>query len=135
MRCSRECPSRRPSVPWEESIHDTGPRNRAGALAPGLAERSRERGGLEATDGCAERLWCRVGDEACRAVFDEFERSTRVGRRDDGLAREKGLERDVAIVLIERRKHDGARACVQLDQRLFVDAAGEDDAIRNAGVG
>ena len=67
----------------------------------------------------------RRADEPVDAVDDELVRAARVGARDDRLAREKRLERDVAEVLVVRRIEHRQRAGVELDQLVVVDAAEE----------
>ena len=56
----------------------------------------------------------------------------RVGRRDDRLAGEKRLERDVAVVLVVRRKDYAECARVQLDELVVVHFAEKLDASREA---
>jgi hypothetical protein len=63
------------------------------------------------------------------AVLDEFERAAGVGGRDNRFARQKGFERHVAIVLVDRRVDDREGVCVQADELSIVDVAGKRDAV------
>ena len=70
---------------------------------------------------------------AVDAVLDELERAAGVRRGHDRLAREKRFERHVAVVLVERRKDDGAaRPRTARPASLVVHAAGKRDAIGDA---
>ena len=49
-----------------------------------------------------------LADESVDAVLDELGRTARVAAGDHRLARRERLDGDEAVVLLERRKHDGA---------------------------
>ena len=92
----------------DQPLDDACPRDRCGrARTPRRprrgALRDRRRGGRCASPS---GFGSGVGDAAVHAVDHELVRAARVGRRDDRLVREKRLERDVAVVLVERRKDD-----------------------------
>ena len=75
----------------------------------------------EPVDGGRERFRSGLGHKSVDAVFDELERPAGVGRGDDRLPREKRLERDVAVVLVERAVDHGERTSIEVDERLFVE--------------
>ena len=119
---------------WLHQLLDhAGPRHRPRPLVAGIAERSgTRRVGRERANGFAERLGLRGRDAAVLAVDDELVRSAGVGRRHDRLAGQKRLERDVAVVLVVRRKDYSERAAVELDDLVVGDRAQESDAVGQA---
>jgi len=74
-----------------------------------------------------------VGEGPLRKDLEAAASAAGVGRRHDRLVRQKGFERDVAVVFVVRREHDGGRARVEIDERVLVDGAGERHAIGDAG--
>ena len=66
----------------------------------------------------ANRRRRRLADQAGLAVADELRRAAAVDARDDRLARRERLDRDEAVVFVERRKADGAAAREVIEQRL-----------------
>ena len=106
----------------DQFLDDAVPGDQPRALVAGVAQTRRQRPiGGEPIHGRRQRFRRGSHDEAVHAVLDELERAAGIGRRDHGLAREKRLERDVAVVFVERAVNDGERAFVQIDERLLVD--------------
>src|SRR3990170_455545 len=69
----------------------------------------------------------RVGrhDETRPAVGDHLERTSSIGRREHGLLREEGLERDHPVVLVQRGVVDRETAAVEVGELLFRDTPSE----------
>ena len=86
----------------------------------------------ELRDRAANRLWFRKTDESVFAVAHEFERSTRIGGRHDGLHGKKCLERHVSVVFIERHIYDRQRAGVQRNELVAAGRSGKHNAMGNA---
>ena len=66
-------------------------------------------------------------DEARDAVLDELERAAGVGGGDHGLGAGHGLDRDEAVVLVQRHEGHGERAGVEARQHLVAHEAEELD--------
>src|SRR5262245_10794185 len=89
----------------DELLDDACPRDRAGALVPGVSPR---RGaswiGVQAAERLTQRLGRRLAYAAVHPVHHELDRAAGIGRRQHRFVRQKRLNRDVAVVLVVRGK-------------------------------
>src|SRR6185503_11363016 len=83
-------------------------------------------------ESASDRLRLRLADEPRLGVLHELERAARIPRRHDRASRAERLQRDEAVVLVERRIEDGARPRIQVADALDRDEAREFDARSHA---
>ncbi len=117
---SRRIPHAKPPAESNRAIGSSQLRSEA-ALRPRLSHpgqridlRPRQ------TQGHTQRLRPRCDHQSRLPVPHELQRSARVLRRQDGLAREKGLQRDVAEVFAGGGHRHDSRVRIQREQRLLV---------------